>query len=185
MDKTQHPSQEDIRLYAADNLPDAKHMELGEHLLACTQCMDSARLEYKMNLLVENWTAETTADLLWSREISKGLKNKTIHVDFSQEQLAAETLPGDASSIIKHYFSKDKSIIATVEYTANSAEISFETKAAHLAEAVIGFTLVRMDSRKIAVCGEVRLESRAAGIWEKTWKGKVDFSSDLTLLFDY
>ena len=78
MDHSQHPTRNEIEKYVRDTLPDEKHLEIGNHIYSCRECMEAARLEYKNTLLIENWSARNIGELLWRMKIMTELKNRTI-----------------------------------------------------------------------------------------------------------
>jgi len=190
MAHSQHPAAHEIREYVRDTLSDNKHIEIGKHLFSCKQCMDLAREEYKNSILIENWSAKNIGELLWRMKILAELKNREISGEFIQdseieEKLAAQSEIDTVPTVSRHYYSKDKKVIATVEYSNQQVEVSFETRESDIAESEIVFAFVRINSRKIIVCDKLKLIKRSPGVWENRWKGKLSFSPDLTLLFEY
>jgi len=184
----QHPSQDEIKEYVRDTLSDEKHMAIGQPLFACKDCMEMTRMEFKDYIVLENWSAGNIGELLWRMKILTELKNATISfkeiIDTPvDEKLAAKSPPVKSKSIIKHYYSKDKKIIATVEYSEFSTEVSFETKDPDFSDSIIVFAFVLLNSKKVIACDKVSLEKRSPGIWENRWQGTVPFTPDLTLLF--
>lgn len=195
MADSQHPTESEIEKYVRDTLTDEKHLEIGEHIYSCKQCMEKARTEYKNSIIIENWSAGNAGELLWRMEIMTELKNRTVFQDFgsdteTEEKLAAESYLDKEQSIIRHYYSKDKKVIATVEYSPLETEVSFETREKELSDAVIVFAFVRMNTKKIILCDKVKLGAKSSvkgspGVWENRWQGKIAFSPDLTLLFTW
>ena len=190
MGLSQHPNNKEIAEYVRETLPDEKHIKIGEHLFICKKCMEKTRAEYKNNIVMENWSARNIGELLWRMKILTELKNNTISSEESidtrgEERLAAESPPGEQQTIIKHYYSKDKKIIVTVEYSASSIVAAFETRDPDISDSIIIFAFVSLNSRKVIVCDKVRLDIISPGIWEKRWQGTIPFSPDLTLLFTY
>ena len=190
MGDPQHPHNNEIKEYVMDTLSDEKHIEIGEHLFTCKECMNKTRAEYKNSIVLENWSAQKVGELLWRMKILSELKNNTISTEEitgtpTEEKIAAKTLPGDDQTIIKHYYSKDKKIIATVEYSEYNTEASFETRDPGISESTIVFAFILLNRRKVIVCDKVNLEIRSPGIWEKSWQGTIPYSPDLSLLFTY
>lgn len=190
MADSQHPTKKEIEQYVRDTLSDEKHLEIGEHIYSCKQCMERARTEYKNSIIIENWSARNAGELLWRMNIMTELKSRTIFQKadsdmITEEKLAAESYLDNEQSIVRHYYSKDKKVIATAEYSSLEAEISFETREEDVCGSEIVFALVRMNSREIIVCDKIKLIQRSPGVWENRWLGKVNFSPDLTLLFTW
>jgi hypothetical protein len=189
MEFSRHPTYNEIQEYVRETLSDEKHMEIGEHLFACKECMNRTREEYKDTIVLENWSAHNAGELLWRMKILSELKNNKQYTGEwtglpEEEKLAAESASED-QMIIKHYYSEDKRIIATVEYSAQTTEVSFETRDPEISDSLIIFAFVLLASKKVIMCDKVRLETLSPGIWEKRWQGAIPYAPDLSLLFTY
>jgi hypothetical protein len=191
---SEHPTMDEIRAYVKDTLPDEKHCDIGNHIYSCHQCMEKTRAAYKDTLIIENWSPQSIGELIWRMNIIAEMKNRTIfqrpaNNPVTQEKLAAESPQEEKYPVIRHYYSKDKKVIATVEYAPGETEVSFEMKESPGTKkqeiAIIVFAFARMNTREILVCDKVTLKMSSPGLWETRWKGNIEYTPDITLLFTW
>ena len=92
MAHTQHPGKDKLKKYVRDTLSDELHLEIGEHLFSCKECMKRARGEYKHYILLENWSARNIGELLWRMKLLTELKKRGVSEIFTSDTRQEERI---------------------------------------------------------------------------------------------